>query len=248
MQSILLRLSVLANVMGLEQRIRTFWLRQNDGLMVVLALLVALAVVPCSAQDAKAAKYPLRLHVLAIDDTHATVRMQPNWCGGSVPSFGGNVGGSTGEQGIPCGDSGGYTTFGGDNDLAGTGRADLVTPPAGTAQALNFSYEGCSRVRVALGFHSLSARWKKRGQLEVVIPTDSITGANRAMPTQRCTFKVKMQEFVYLSRATGVILKVSQEAYAKKPSLRRFLNGGSETLQPRVPPTVSVKQLVKSAP
>ena len=198
------------------------------------------------AQDAKASKYPLRLHVLAIDDTHATARMQPNWCGGSVPSFGGEVGGTTGEQGIPCGGSGGYTTFGGDNDLSGSGRGDLVTPPAGSAQGLNFSYEGCSRVRVAPGFHSLPARWKKSGKLEVIIPTDSITGEDRPMPTQKCTFKVKLQEFVYLRAPTGAILKVSQEAYIQKPSLRMFLSGGSETLQPRVPPTVSVKELVKS--
>lgn len=217
-----------------------------DGLSVLSAVVVALLAAPGLAQEVNASKYPLRLHVLAIDDTHATLRMQPNWCGGSVPSFGGDVGGSTGEQGIPCGGSGGYTTFGGDNDLSGSGRADLVTPPAGNAQGLNFSYEGCSRVRVAPGFHALPARWKKRGQLEVVIPTDSITGEDRALPTQRCMFKVNLQSFVYLRAPTGAILKVSQEAYAQKPSLRRFLSGGSETLQPRAPATVSVRQLVNA--
>ncbi len=213
----------------------------------LLLPMLAFALMPAQAQDAKAAKYPLRLHVLAIDDTHPTVRMQPNWCGGSVPSFGGELGGSTGEQGIPCGGggNGNYTSFGGDNDLSGAGRGDLITPPAGTAQGLNFSYEGCSRVRVAPGFHSLPARWKKSGRLEVVIPTDSITGEDRPMPTQKCTFKVKLQEFVYLRAPTGALLKVSQDAYAQKPSLRRFLSGGSETLQPRTPPTVSVKQLAK---
>jgi len=242
-----MRLPFLANVMVSERKIRRFWLRQNDSLCVVLALVLGAVAVPGSAQDAKPSKFPLRLHVLAIDDTHVTVRMQPNWCGGSVPSFGGDLGGSTGEQGIPCGGggNGGYTSFGGDDDLSGSGRGDLVTPPGGNTQGLNFSYEGCSRVRVAPGFHSLPARWKKRGQLEVVIPTDSITGEDRPMPTQKCTFKVKLQEFVYLRTSTGALLKVTQEAYIQKPSLRKFLSGGSETLQPRVPPTVSVKQLVK---
>lgn len=210
----------------------------------MLAVVAGTAAVAALAQDAKPSKYPLRLHILAIDSTHPTVRMQPNWCSGSVPSFGGEVGGSTGEQGIPCGGSSGYTTFGGENDLSGSGRADLVTPPVGNAQGLNFSYEGCSRVRVAPGFHALPARWKSRVKLEVVIPTDSITGEDRTMPTQKCTFKVSLQEFVYLRLASGAIVNVSQEAYLRKPSLRMFLSGAPETLQQRVPATVSVKQLV----
>jgi hypothetical protein len=59
-----------------------------------------------------------------------------------------------------------------------------------------------------------------------------------------------VQEFVYMRMRTGNLLKVSQEAYLRKPALRAFLSGGPETLQSRVPatpPTVSVKQLM-SAP
>ncbi len=208
-------------------------------------LILLSAVVPLAhAQDAKPSKYPLRLHILAIDDTHPTVRMQPNWCSGSVPSFGGEVGGSTGEAGIPCGGSGGYTTFGGPDDFAGGGRGDLVTPPEGGAQALNFTYEGCNRIRVAPGFHSLPARWKRPGRLEVVIPTESIAGSDRAMPTQKCTLKATLHEFVYLRLPDGAMVKVAQEAYLRKPSLRMFLSGPPTTLQARPPATVSVKQLM----
>jgi hypothetical protein len=211
---------------------------------VLVALVAALWAVPVHAQDATVSKYPLRLHVLAIDDTHPTVRMQPNWCSGSVPAFGGEVGGSTAEAGIPCGGSSGYTTFGGPDDFAGGGRGDLVTPPEGGTQAVHFTYEGCNRVRVAPGFHSLPARWKSPGKLEVIIPTEAIGSTDRPMPTQKCTFKAKLQEFVYLRLPDGAMVKVSPEAYLRKPSLRVFLSGPPETLQRRAPATVSVKQLM----
>lgn len=217
---------------------RVLWLFRT--LMVVGAAL-PFAV----AQEAKLSKYPLRLHILAIDETHPTMRMQPAWCSGSVPSFGGDVGGNTGEQGIPCGgSSGGYTSFGGPDDFAGGGRGDLVTPPEGGAQALNFSYEGCNRIRVAPGFHALQARWKKSGRLEVMIPTEAITGSDRPMPMQKCTLKATLHEFVYLRMPDGGLVKVTQEAYLRKPSLRVFLSGAPTTLQPRTPATVSVRQLM----
>jgi hypothetical protein len=198
-----------------------------------------------AAQDAKAAKYPLRLHVLAIDDTRPTMRLQPNWCSTSIPDMGGDpatAGGSGGQGGSPCG-GGSSTSFGGDDDFSGGGRGDLVTPPNGT-QALSFTYDGCSRVRVPIGVQGLPARWKKPGKLEVLIPSDAITGDNRPAPTQTCTFTAKLYEFVYLRLRNGAMLKVSQEAYAGKPALRVFLSGGSEVLQPRVPPTISVKQMM----
>jgi len=214
--------------------------------VTLLLSVVSLALVPGSAQDAKASKYPLRLHVLAIDDTRPTIRLQPNWCSTSMPNVGADLStaGSTGDQTNPCG-SGGMATFGGDDDFSGGGRGDLVTPPAGT-QALSFTYEGCSRVRVPPGFQSLEARWKKPGKLEVLIPSDGITGNDRPTPTQRCTFTTKLQEFVYLRMRNGSLLKVSQEAYFRKPALRVFLSGGSETLQPRIPVTIPVNQLMKT--
>jgi hypothetical protein len=212
----------------------------------LLLAMVAFALVPGSAQDAKASRYPLRLHVLAIDDTHPTLRMQPNWCSTSIPNMGADMsgGGSGVELADPCG-RGSSTYFGGEDDFSGGGRGDLVAPPAG-AQALNFTYDGCGRVRVPPGFQGLPARWKMPGKLEVLIPSDSITGNNRPSPTQRCTFSTTVHEFVFLRLPNGAMLKVSQDAYMRKPSLRVFLSGGSETLQPRIPPTVSVKQLVKA--
>jgi hypothetical protein len=103
-------------------------------------------------------------------------------------------------------------------------------------------------MRVPVGFQSLPARWKKRGTLEVLVPSDAIVESDRDMPARKCTLKVTLQEFVYLRMRNGSLVKVSQDAYYRKPSLRVFLSGGSETLQPRVPATISVKQLTPKAP
>ena len=219
--------------------------------MLLLLCLSFAAAVSCLAQDTaqdagprqdvapvKAPKYPLRLHVLAIDDTRPTVRMQPNWCSTAVPDT------STGEI-SPCSNSGSMSLGGGDDDFSGAGRADLVMPPNHTA-GLNFTYEGCGRVRVAPGFQGLEARWKKPGsKLEVMVPIDAVTDGRVRM--QRCTLKVVTQEFVYLRMHNGTLVRVSEEAYWNKPSLRMFLSGGSETLSRRTP-VVSVNRLVQPAP
>jgi hypothetical protein len=211
---------------------------------------LSLGLISGSAQEAESSRYPLRLHLLAIDDTHPTVRLQPNWCSTSIPDVGADESsaGGSGGQTNPCGS--GSASFGGGDDFSGGGRGDLVTPPAGTqalssTQALSFTYEGCSRVRVPPGFQALPARWKKPGKLEVLVPSDAISGDNRATPTQKCTVTVTLYEYVYLRLRNGAMLKVSQEAYMRKPSLRVFLSGGSETLQFRVP-TISVKQEMKA--
>ena len=207
--------------------------------------LLTLAGGAAHAQDQKPEKYPLRLHVLAIDDTHPTIRMQPNWCSTSIPNLGGDVTTGAGvEQVDPCSRGGASSYLGGVDDYSGAGRADLITPPTG-AQALNFTYEGCGRVRVPPGFQGLPARWKRSGKLEVLIPSDAITGQDRPAPIQKCTLYTKLQEFIYLRLPNGSLLKVSQDAYFSKPALRVFLSGGSAALQSRMPPTVSVKQLVK---
>jgi hypothetical protein len=228
-----------------------------QGLFPGAVLLSVSMAVSGLAQDAPAPKYPLRLHVLAIDDTRPTVRLQPNWCSTSIPDVGGDpaAGGGSGQGGSPCG-SGNSMSFGGDDDFSGAGRGDLVTPatgaqPLSSTQALSFTYDGCTRVRVPPGFQGLQARWKRPGKLEVLIPSDKIASDDRRMPTQKCTLTAKLEEFVYLRLRNGTLLKVSQEAYMRKPALRAFLSGGSETLQARVPPpnsTVSVKQLMSGAP
>ena len=112
---------------------------------------------------------------------------------------------------------------------------------------MNFSYEGCSRIRVAPGFQGLEARWKKVGsRLEVLVPTDSPERMVQAR-WERCTLKVVTQEFVYLRLRSGGLVRISEEAYWKKPSLRKFLSGGSEQLQRRAP-VVSVNDLARPRP
>jgi hypothetical protein len=180
-------------------------------------------------QDAAAPdkNWPLRLHILAVDDTHRTVRLQPMWSSGTMPDL------TSGDISAPS-NEGSATLGGGDDDFSGSGRADLVTLPDGSTVGLNFTYEGCPRVRVPPGFQGLEARWKKVGsKLEVMIPTDAITDGPPRM--QRCTLKLTTQPFVYLRMQNGALLRVSQEAYNKKPALRMFLSGGAETLQRRNP-------------
>lgn len=221
-----------------EDRMKALTL--SHGLLLLTASCFKL--VPVRAQQTVNPRYPLRLHLLAVDDTHRTPRLQPNWCSSSVPALVGDLSGAGPAE--PCGSSGSLS-FGGDEDFSGAGRADLVSPPSGT-QALSFTYEGCSRLRVPPGFQGLPARWKKPGKLEVLAPSDDIAAGNREPPTQRCTLKTTLYDFVYLRLRNGSLVKVSQEAYFRKPALRVFLSGGPETLQPRVPPTVSVRQLTKS--
>jgi hypothetical protein len=217
-------------------------------LLRLMALGAFAAAMPNSlfAQDdpianQKLSRYPLRLHVLALDDTHRTVRLQPNWCAGTVPDLdgAGSAGGAN-----PCSASG-SAALGGDDDFSGTGRGDLVTPPQ-TTQAFSFTYEGCSRVRVPPGFQGLPARWKRPGsKLEVLIPTDALVGADRALPAQKCTLTVVLRDFVYLRLRSGAIIQVSQDAFRAKPSLRVFLSGGPQQLERRSPPVVSIKTLLK---
>ena len=218
--------------------------------LIRVTLVLLLTAAPAFAQETpsdaslKLPKYPLRLHILAADDTHKTARMQPNACAGMMPEMTGGVGG--GEAGGGCQSSSGTLSFGGDDDFSGGGRGDLVLPPKDT-RGLQFTYEGCPRVRVLPGFQSLQARWKKNGKsLEVLVPSDAISHQDGPLPTQKCTFKVTMRDFVYLRVRNGSILQVSQDAYWKKPALRMYLSGGSEVLERRTPPTVTVKELVPS--
>jgi hypothetical protein len=216
------------------------------GKLLRAALLLSLGCVAGHAQDAarKAARYPLRLHVLAIDDAHPTVRLQPNWCSLTVADIGGNTGTASAGNGDPCANSGSMG-FGGDDDFSGAGRGDLVSPPSGT-QALSFTYEGCSRMRIPAGFQALPARWKKPGtKLEVLVPTDAIVAGDRPLPTEKCTVTVTLRDFVYLRLRSGALVEVTREAYWNRPALRTFLSGGMQTLETRSPPVVSVKELEK---
>jgi hypothetical protein len=193
----------------------------------------------------KPAKYPLRLHVLASDEVHVTVRMQPQYDSASVPDMSSGVIAPGGGGG---GGTSSYTSFGGDNDFSGKGRGDLVTPPQGT-QGLSFSYDGCPRIRVLAGFQGLQARWKTPGKkLEVLLPSEGIPEDDKPLPKEKCTLKVTMHDFVYLKVRTGALVQVSQEDYWKKPALRMFLSGGVQKLEVRPARTPLKAEPVAAAP
>jgi hypothetical protein len=193
-------------------------------------------------------KYPLRVHVLASDETHKTPRMSPGEAlacdsiEGMLDSISPNPGGPITISGVssdPCSLHAGMVV-GRLMDLpeeepvfSGTGRGDLVTPPGGT-QGMTFRYDDCVRVRVRPGFESLPARWKKPGKLEVLMPSDDIPVSGRPLPPVRCSFQVELHDFVYLLLRNGKLVEVTQEAYWRKPALRVFLSGVAETVQPRV--------------
>jgi len=213
-----------------------------------LILMASLSPAPARAGGPKLSHYPLRLHVLAADQTSATRRMSPaeavacDALDGGYSSLSLDSGGPLpigGLSGDPCSLNPGIYAGGLMNvrsdDLvyAGEGRADLVSPPAGT-QGLSFEYGNCSRVRVLPGFQSLRARWRKPGkQLEVLIPSDDIPVKGRPLPPERCTFAVDLHDFVYLLLRTGAMVQVSQEVYWQRPALRVFLSGMTQTMERR---------------
>jgi hypothetical protein len=193
-------------------------------------------------------KYPLRIHVLASDETHKTPRMSP---GESVvcdamegmldtisPSPGGPIS-ISGLSSDPCSFHPEMVTGrlldvqDDDPVFSGEGRGDLVSPPS-TTQGMTFHYDNCSRVRVRPGFQSLPARWKKQGKrLEVLIPSDDIPENGRPLPPVKCSFAVTLNDFVYLLLPNGRLVEVSQEDYWKRPALREFLSGSKQTMEPR---------------
>ena len=216
-----------------------------------LILFVSLSAVPASARDPRLSKYPLRIHVLASDGSYKSPRMGPgdgvvcDGIDGILTSINSNAPGSVSVagpismvSGDPCSLHPEMVTgllFNNDYDpvFSGDGRADLVSPPT-TTQGLTFHYDNCSRVRVHAGFQPLPARWKKPGKkLEVLIPSDDIPVNNRPLPPDRCTFTVTMHDFIYLLLLNGEIIQVSQEAFLKRPELRIFLAGNTQTIQQR---------------
>ena len=213
-----------------------------------LLLLASLCAHPAGAHSPNPAKYPLRVHVLAADESHKTPRMSPgdsvvcDQIEGMIDSISPNPGGPislTGLSGDPCSlhpemVTGRLLNVTDDDPVfSGAGRGDLVSPPL-TTQGLSFQYDNCSRVRVHPGFQSLPARWKKPGQkLEVLIPSDEIPQEGRPLPPVRCTFTVTLHDFVYLLLRNGKLIEVSQEDYRERPALRMFLSGVRLAVQPR---------------
>jgi hypothetical protein len=223
----------------------------NSLLVRTLAILLAACVgaAAAGAGGPRLEKYPLRVHVLASDETHRTPRMSPGEAlacdsiGGMLDSISPNPGGPITISGVssdPCSLHAGIVV-GRLMDLpdeepvfSGTGRGDLVTPPGGT-QGMTFTYNDCVRVRVRPGFESLPARWKKPGKrLEVLMPSDDIPEGGRPLPPVKCSLDVTLHDFVYLLLRNGKLVEVTQDAYWQKPALRVFLSGVAETVQPRI--------------
>ena len=216
-----------------------------------------LFAVPLGAASPKSEKYPLRVHVLAADDTREFPRMGPaesvvcDSIDDMLSSISPNPGGPVTLSGVsadPCalhapvvaGRFLDINTY--ERVYAGQGRADLVSPPSMT-QGFSFQYENCARLRVLSGFQSLPARWKKPGQkLEVLVPSDEIPVNGSPLPPLHCKLAVTMHDFVYLLLRNGRLIEVSQEDYWKKPALRMFLSGTTPSVQQRIEQyTVSAK-------
>jgi len=217
--------------------------------ILAVALCASLCPAPAGARNPNLSRYPLRVHVLASDETHKTPRMTAaesvacDTIEDMVSSIDPNPDGPislTGLSGDPCSlhpeiVAGRLLDLQGeDPEFSGEGRGDLVSPPAGT-QALTFRYDNCTRLRVRPGFQSLPARWKKPGQkLEVLIPSDDIPAGGRPLPPIKCSLTVSLHDFVYLLLRNGKLIEVSQDDYWKKPALRAFLSGGAPTVQQRL--------------
>jgi hypothetical protein len=216
--------------------------------MLPLLLFASLFAMPAGARNPNLSKYPLRIHVLASDETHKTPRMSPGIslsCDGmddAVSSISSDSGGPVSISGVfgdPCSShpelvmARWLNAQDDDPVFSGEGRADLVTPPK-TTQGFTFHYDNCSRVRVLRGFQSLPARWKKPGsKLEVLVPSDDIPANGRPLPPVRCSFTVTLHDFVYLLLRNGKLIEVSQEGYWAKPALRVFLSGNTQAIQQR---------------
>lgn len=214
-----------------------------------LCVLLCLPVTQAGARNPDPAKYPLRVHVLASDETHKTPRMSPaesvvcDQISGMLDSISPGQGGPISLSGIssdPCSlhpeiVSGRLLNVGDEEPVySGAGRGDLVSPPI-TTEGMTFKYDDCVRMRVRPGFQSLPARWKKPGKrLEVLIPSDEIPVRGRALPPVRCSLTVTLHDFVYLLLRNGNIVEVSQDLFRAKPALRVLLSGRPETIQRRL--------------
>jgi hypothetical protein len=220
----------------------------SRSLRILPLLCVSFAAGTAGAGNPNLARYPLRIHVLASDETHKTPRMSPgdsvacDAIEGITDSISPNPGGPvtlTGLSGDLCSLHPEMITGrlldvqDSDPAFSGEGRGDLVSPPT-TTQGFSFHYDNCSRIRVHPGFQSLPARWKQpRKKLEVLIPSDDIPEEGRPLPPVRCTFSVTMHDSVYLLLRNGRLIEVSQDAYRERPALRVFLSGTTEAVQRR---------------
>ena len=78
----------------------------------------------------------------------------------------------------------------------------------------------------------------------MLIPSEGIPVNGRPLPPARCTLTVTVHDYVYLLLRNGAVIQVSQEVYWKRPALRAFLSGTTQTVQERPKQyTVPVKSI-----
>lgn len=217
------------------------------GICSVAAVLLLCAAPQLFARTPDMKNYPLRVHILAADRTDRVERMKPgesvacDAIDDMVSSISPNPNGPVTLSGVftdPCSFHadvvvGRQLEINNGYVYSGSGRADLVSPPSGT-QGFTFRYQSCGRVRVLPGFQSLPARWKKPGQLEVLLPSDEIPVNGRTPRPERCKLTATTHDFVYLLLRNGAVVEVSEDTYWKHPAMRAFLRGNPETVEQRV--------------
>lgn len=221
------------------------WTLFSRGIWGVAAFILLAA--PIAARTPDLGKYPLRVHIIAADRTDRVERMKPGQsvaCDSiddMVSSIDPNPDGPVSLTGVfsdPC-TFGATEVAGRQLDInngyvySGEGRADLVSPPNNT-RGFSFQYRNCERVRVPPGFESLPARWKRPGQIEVLLPSDEIPVSGREPTPERCTLTATVHDFVYLLLRNGTVFQVSQQVYWKYPAMRAFLRGNPERVEQRV--------------
>jgi hypothetical protein len=200
----------------------------------ILALLLFLAVAAPAlrAGQPNFKKYPLRLNILfSRSSSHYPVINLPS---ANIPAdaLAGTAGGEDGGGGppqlvnLPLYENPDPVFF-------GLGRADIIS--SDIPQGLNFSYDNClAKIDVTMPHQPLLARWKKPGQVvELLIPLPN-TRPGRPQEWDRCDMTVALQNYVYLLLHNGMLVRVTQDGFARKPALHQFIEGIATTnnLQP----------------
>jgi hypothetical protein len=197
------------------------------------------SVLPASGRGPDVSKYPLRIQVLAAT-AHDRLRQDRFARGGSgeiegldVPMLTG-AGPQLGLYSIPLYD--------------GEGWGDLVSSEL--PLAVKFSYANClNRIASTMAREPLAARWKESGKgrvMEVLVPVDVIPSPRHPKKADvskyvQCEIPVTLYDYVYLLLKNGSIVKVTRQAYADKPQLHQFVEGGDPTLKehPGPPPAAA---------
>jgi hypothetical protein len=196
------------------------------------------ATMPLRASGPDLTKYPLRIQVLAAS-AHASIAKDPFKNSGPPQIEGADIP-SSGSMGAELD----YNT----TIFNGKGWGNLVSTDV--PEALTFTYESClNRIPITVSKEPLAARWKKlrkkqRATMEVLVPIDVIPSAKHPANADKprfakCDLPVILHTYVFLRLRNGSIIKVSHDAYVKKPALHEFAENPVPTLKERENPPSS---------